>query len=70
MQDAHGWQQPIEDMPMNTLVLVSDGALVKPATRVGPDTVLAPILMRLGMWTHWRPLPAPPPTTQEDNDVR
>jgi hypothetical protein len=57
--DAHGWR-PIADMPMNTLVLVSDGALVKPASRVGPDVVAAPILMRLGMFTHWQPLPPPP----------
>ncbi len=54
-----GWM-PIETMPTSKLVLVSDGALVKPVTRVGPDTVAAPVLMRLGMWTHWRPLPPPP----------
>ena len=56
---AHMWR-PIETMPRDKLVLASDGALVRPATRVGDDTVAAPILMRLSMWTHWRPLPPPP----------
>lgn len=58
--NAPGWR-PIESMPWNRQVLVSDGAIVKPATRVGPDVVVAPIPMRLGMWTHWAPFPAPPP---------
>lgn len=52
--------QPIETMPHHRLVLVSDGALVKPATRINDDTVAAPILMRLDMWTHWQPMPEPP----------
>ena len=60
-----GWQ-PIETMPWSQMVLVSDGALVKPATRINGDTVAAPILMRLGMWTHWRPLPDPPKEAAPD----
>ena len=59
MTPADAWQ-PIETMPMHKQVLVSDGDLVKPAIRVGKDTVSAPILMTIGMWSHWRPFPAPP----------
>ncbi len=57
--DQHGWR-PIETMPQHRQVLVSDGALVKPAIRISNDTVAAPILMTIGMWTHWQPLPEPP----------
>lgn len=53
--------QPIATMPLHRQVLVSDGALVKPAIRVSAETVIAPIPMAIGMWTHWRPLPLPPP---------
>jgi hypothetical protein len=65
MSDAQGWR-PIETMPMNRQVLVSDGALVKPGIRISADTVAAPILMSLGMWTAWQPLPAPPSPAPED----
>jgi hypothetical protein len=57
--ETTGWQ-PIETMPHSRQVLVSDGAMVRPATRISDDTVAAPILMRLGMWTHWAPFPKPP----------
>jgi hypothetical protein len=50
----------IATMPWNQHVIVSDGALVKPGIRINEDTVAAPILMRIGMWTHWMPLPPPP----------
>ncbi len=59
MTDAHGWR-PIETMPMSQQVLVSDGMLVKPAIKISANTVAAPILMSIGFWTHWQPLPPPP----------
>ena len=60
MTPADAWQ-PIDTMPLHRQVLVSDGALVKPAIRVSEASVAAPILMALRMWTHWMPLPLPPP---------
>ena len=52
--------QPIETMPMQRQVLVSDGVLVKPGVRVDTDTVSAPFLQTIGFWTHWAPMPSPP----------
>lgn len=52
--------QPIETMPLHRQVLVSDGALVKPAIRHNSDTISAPTLMTIRLWTHWMPLPLPP----------
>lgn len=57
--------QPIETMPLHKQVLVSDGSLVKPAVRINDDTVSAPILMTLRLWTHWRHFPAPPKVPHE-----
>jgi len=65
MTPADAWQ-PIETMPLHRQVLVSDGALVKPAIRVSEASVAAPILMALRMWTHWMPLPRPAPPRDGD----
>ena len=52
--------RPIETMPENRQVLISDGALVKPGIRVAVNIIAAPTLMSIGLWTHWTPFPPPP----------
>lgn len=51
---------PIETMPENRQVLVSDGVLVRPGTRDGADVIHAPFPMQIKLWLYWAAMPKGP----------